>query len=118
MVKEGIAWVKRAVELSPDDPILLSELGYCYAISGKADEAREILSQLEKWSRDAYVDPAALALVHLGLGEREKALEYLDKAYEQRSLMLRDVGVDARYDTLRSDERFQDLLHRMGLLRG
>jgi hypothetical protein len=60
----------------------------------------------------------SIRLRHLGLGERENALAYLEAAYEAGSLMLPEIGVDSRYDTLESEKRFQDLLHRIGLLRG
>jgi tetratricopeptide (TPR) repeat protein len=118
MAKEGLGFLKRAVELSPDDPLIRADLAHCHAVSGQAEEARRLLGEIEAESRRHYVDPAALALIHLGLGERENALAYLEAAYEAGSLMLPEIGVDSRYDTLESEKRFQDLLHRIGLLRG
>ena len=88
----------------------LSEIGYAYALWGKKKEALRTLSQLQK----SGGSPAGLALVELGLGHKEKALAWLEKAYEDHDDdALLDLKMDPTFDPLRSDPRFQDLLRRM-----
>ena len=111
----AIASLEKAIALSPDDPLILADLGYCHAITGRRDEARRLLGELEDWSRREYVDPVSLACLHTGLGEEEAAFALLERAYELRSHMLPKIALDARFDPLRSDPRFPDLLRRTGL---
>ncbi len=91
-------------------------LGYAYAVTGRRREAEAVLAALEERSKKRYVSPQAFAIVHIGLGNKAKALGLLEKAYEERSLDL--LGLTAeQFDPLRSDPRFQDLLRRIGLAR-
>ncbi|GAC1686336.1 MAG: winged helix-turn-helix domain-containing tetratricopeptide repeat protein [Candidatus Dormibacteraceae bacterium] len=90
--------------------------GYLFAKQGRTDEAREVLNTLEAISRERYVPPHALALVHAGLGERESAFECLGRAYEARDVHLVFLPVDPRWDALRSDVRFTALLGRCGFM--
>ena len=76
-----------------------------------------ILRELERRAKTGYVSPTSLARVHLGLGEKEKALSFLERAYEDRDISLVLLKVDWGYDPLRSDSRFQDLLRRMNFPR-
>jgi hypothetical protein len=78
------------------------------------NEAREVLRQLESDSRERYVPPAAMALVHAGLGEREAVIEWLVKAYDARDVHLIYLPVDPKWDPYRSDPRFQALVTRCG----
>ena len=91
----------------------LLDLGYVYAISGKRDEALAILSKL-KTSKE-YVSPTGLALLYTGLGDKEAAFQWLERAYAAHDSQLQYIKVDPRYDSLRSDRRFADLLRRMRL---
>ena len=111
----ALPYLQRAVELSPDDPIVSANLAYCLARSGNPSEARKLLGEIEAFLEDAYVDPVVLALVHVGLGENERAIEWMEKGYAARALNLLEVGADSRFDPLRSDPRFSDLLQRIGL---
>ena len=89
-------------------------VGYAYALTGRPREAREILAQFEKRSQHRYVSPQHFALIHLGLGEKDKAFAWLEKAYEERSFEL--LGFSGRpFTGLSDDPRFQDLLRRMRL---
>ena len=92
----------------------ISARGYLLGKAGRRDEAREILRSLEEMSRDRYVPPYALALVHAGLGEREKALDMLEKAYAVRDVHLMFLPVDSKWDSFRADPRFVSLLARCG----
>jgi Tfp pilus assembly protein PilF len=113
--ENGIASLEKAMALSPDDPLILADLGYCQATAGSRDEAQRLLGELEEWSGREYVDPVSLACLHVGLGEAEAAFALLERAYELRSHMLPKITLDARFDPLRSDPRFPDLLRRIGL---
>ena len=89
-------------------------VGYAYAVTGRPREAREILAQFEKRSQQHYVSPQTFALIHLGLGEKDQAFAWLEKAYEERSFEL--LGFSGRpFTELGDDPRFQDLLRRMRL---
>jgi serine/threonine-protein kinase len=95
-------------------PAALGALGHVYAESGKRGKAREVLEKLKDMSRQRYVSPLDLALIYIGLGDKEQAFEQLEKAYEDRSGWLINLKVEPRFDGLRSEPRFQDLLRRVG----
>jgi hypothetical protein len=81
----------------------------------KRNESRDILNRIE--AMPGYKSPALLAAAYLALDENDKALELLEKAYSQRDLLLRYLGNGYKYDGLRDDPRFADLLKRIGLER-
>jgi hypothetical protein len=82
---------------------------------GKKSEALKALVELNELSRHRYVSPFASALIHIGLGEKNRALGWLEKAYDQRSWHMGLLKVHPIFDSLRSDPRFADLLRRMKL---
>jgi TolB-like protein/Tfp pilus assembly protein PilF len=88
-------------------------LAYVYAVSGKPVEARKILEDFNTFSKTRYVDAFWVARVYAGLGQKDKALEYLERAYRERSGTMWALKMDPQCDPLRSDPRFQDLLRRM-----
>src|SRR2546425_983990 len=90
-------------------------LGHAYALAGKRAEAQRVLDDLLALSKQRFVSPYDISLVHLGLGEKDKAFEWLQKAVAERVGLLVYLKVDPLFDPLRSDPRFQDLLRRMGL---
>jgi TolB-like protein/Flp pilus assembly protein TadD len=113
---EAMVNYKKAVEMSKGDQDALAFLAHGYAVTGKKIEAQKILQDLQQRSKTTYVSPYVLATVHAGLGDKDTAFKFLEKAYEERSLDLSwHMRADLRLDSLRSDARFQDLLHRMGL---
>ena len=85
-------------------------LGYTYAISGDRAKAEEALRAVEELAKTQYVSPTALATIHLGLGEKEKCLDWLEKAYEQQDSACWYLKIDQIYDSLRGDPRFEALL--------
>src|SRR5207237_1166015 len=91
------------------------QLGYAYAISGKKEQARRILEKQMELSRQRRVDPCAFAIIYVGLGETDKAFEWLEKAYQERSEWLLGLKVEPLYDPLRTDPRFKSLVRRIGL---
>jgi hypothetical protein len=88
-------------------------LAYVYAVSGKPVEARKILEDFNTFSKTRYVDAFWVARVYAGLGEKDKALGYLERAYREHSGTMWALKMDPQCDPLRSDARFQDLLRRM-----
>ena len=93
----------------------MSGLGHVYAVSGKKAEARAVLDELKQRSRQEYVPADSIALVYAGLGEKDQAFTWLEKAYEEHAFKLAWLKVDPYWDNLRSDPRFADLLRRVGL---
>jgi len=89
-------------------------LGYTYAVQGKIDSALQQLDRLNELSKEKVVDPCFIAWIYTGLGEKEKAFDWLEKAYEERSNWLIMLNNDQLFDPLRSDERFTELLKKIG----
>jgi serine/threonine protein kinase/tetratricopeptide (TPR) repeat protein len=112
MFAEAVAEARRARESGVSSPI--SFLGYALAKSGKPAEARAVLEELLKRSAERYVPPYNIAMIYNGLGERDETLDWLERAYQQRDQKLVFLKVEPKWNNLRGDPRFQDLLHRVG----
>ena len=113
---EAISEYQKAVELSNGDQDAKASLAHAFAAVGNRAEAEKILRDLEHKSKDSYISPYILATIYAGLGEKDKAFQYLEKAYDERSLDISwHLKADLRIDNLRSDPRFQDLARRVGL---
>ncbi|MGA7298962.1 MAG: hypothetical protein WBX10_01570, partial [Candidatus Sulfotelmatobacter sp.] len=90
-------------------------LAYIYGRSGQRAKAKFALQQLERVSRSQVVDPISFATAYIGIGDKEKALVWLQRAYQWHSSSLTALKVDPTYDPLRNDPRFQALVRRVGL---
>ena len=90
-------------------------LGYAYAISGDRAKAEQALRELEELAKRQYVSPTAFATIYLGLGEKEKCLDWLEKAYEQQDSACWYLKIDQIYDSVRNEPRFQAILKKIGL---
>ncbi len=114
--EEAFAELRKASHFFGEAPIAAGVLGHALAVAGKNVEAQEILGDLIGRSKVKYADPFAVAAVYAGLGERDHAFEWLDKACDELSpfltMFLKD---DPKLDSLRSDPRFAGLLKRVGL---
>ena len=111
---EAIAEFQTATTVSPGITGYQAGLGNAYGRAGKSAEARKLLSELEEQSKQRYVSSCDIAVIYAGLGEKDQAFAFLEKAYEQRDRKL--VYILAFFhDPLRSDPRFTDLLRRVGL---
>jgi len=113
MYDEAIAEFQRAIELAGHSGAFDSNLAYVYAVSGRKEDAIRIVKDLETRQDQNPSADANVALIYVGLGDLDQAMNWLNKAYEARfnpSILLRPG-----FDTLRSDTRFQDLLRRIGL---
>jgi TolB-like protein/DNA-binding winged helix-turn-helix (wHTH) protein/Flp pilus assembly protein TadD len=113
---EAIIEYQKAVELSNGDQDASASLAHAYAAIGKRAETERILRDLEHRAKDSDVSPYILATIYAGLDEKDKAIQFLEKAIDQRSLEVSwNLKADRRLDNLRSDPRFQDLALRVGL---
>ena len=112
---EAIAASEKAVELSGRTPGALGILGLAYGLADRKAEAKKVLDELLKLNRTRYVTPAAFVNVYIGLGDKDKAFEWLEKAFQERSNYVAYLKVFPIADPLRSDSRFADLLRRVGL---
>jgi tetratricopeptide (TPR) repeat protein len=113
MYDEAIAeWNEiKGIDRSPE---LLSNLAYAYAVSGRRAQAFEYLNELENMSKDRYVSPFQIGVVHFGLGDVEQAFKYFEQAYGDRALPM-TLNVDPRFMALRTDVRFIKLLQHLRL---
>jgi serine/threonine-protein kinase len=114
MFSEAVAEYEKARALD-DGPVIAASLAHVFAVSGKKEEARKLLDQLNDLAQRRYVSAYDLALIHTGLEENDRAFEMLEKAYQERSSALSWLKVDPRLNPLRSDPRFKNLLSRVGL---
>ena len=89
-------------------------MGYCYAMSGRREEALAELRHLTAQSQTQYVSPASLAVIHAGLGDSAQALNCLEQAVEAHDPSLPLHLLSAEFDSLRPIPRFQDLRQRIG----
>jgi Flp pilus assembly protein TadD len=108
--------LEKAVAISPSDMVALTGLGYGYAVTGKRVEARKVLDKLNALSKQQYVSAVWRAKIYAGLEEKDKAFEWLEKAYEDRSIVsVGYIKTNPMFDPLRSDPRYADLLRRTNL---
>jgi TolB-like protein/DNA-binding winged helix-turn-helix (wHTH) protein/Tfp pilus assembly protein PilF len=113
MYDEAVAEMQRAVELSRSSPTCMANLARAYIASGKRSEAIKLLSDLKKRSNPGYSNASEIAMIYASLGDPDQAMNWLEKGFEERF----NPGVLLRpgFDPLRSDSRFQNLVHRIGL---
>jgi TolB-like protein/DNA-binding winged helix-turn-helix (wHTH) protein/Flp pilus assembly protein TadD len=114
MYPQAIDEFQKGVKLS-GSPLMLALLGHAYAASGKNTEARQVLADLHEMETRRYVSPYTVASIYTGLGDKDQAFNWLERAYDERDVWLMNLKVDPVFAKLRSDKRFQDLLTRAGL---
>jgi TolB-like protein/DNA-binding winged helix-turn-helix (wHTH) protein/Flp pilus assembly protein TadD len=113
MYDEAVAELQKAVQLSGNSPTCVANLARAYVASGKRTEAVKLLIDLKKRSIPGYSNASEIATIYASLGDTDQAMTWLEKGYEERfnpSVLLRPG-----FDPLRSDSRFQNLVHRIGL---
>ena len=113
MFQEAVGEFEKAVQAFPAESQFRWMLGHAYAAAGRIAEARNSLEMLRALAKSQYVLPYGFAMIHTGLGEYDEAIEWLEKAYEERNSWMPFLQVEPRFDPLRSDPRFQDLVRRM-----
>jgi tetratricopeptide (TPR) repeat protein len=112
--REAIAAFEQSVRISRD-PLYVAALGHAYAIFGRTQDARSILAELQQRAKREYVSPYCIALEWLGLGNKQQALAWLEKAYVDHSFQLVTINSWPWFDPLRSEPQFQSLVRRIGL---
>jgi tetratricopeptide (TPR) repeat protein len=112
---QGIAELQSAVSLSPESTLYLGQLGGAFGLAGRTDEAREVLRRLHELARQRYVSPYHMAYVYTGLGEHDRAMDWLERAYEKRAGAVFGIKGSFLFASLRSHPRFQALLRKMNL---
>ncbi|MDP2915743.1 MAG: protein kinase [Candidatus Aminicenantes bacterium] len=112
---EAIAELEKAVDFSPGNTEILAALGHALAVSGKRARAEKILAMLNELSGDSYVSAYDKATIYLGLGDDAKALEYLEKAYEERAGYMSFIKADPRFERLHANPIFIALLKKINL---
>ena len=115
MYPEAIAEFSQAVKLSGGNSEPLALNGYVSVLSGDAAKGRAVLKELKSLERQRYVPPSNLALLSYVLGEQDEAFSWLEKAYQDRDIRLCRLKVDSKWDSMRSEPRFVEILKRLGL---
>jgi DNA-binding winged helix-turn-helix (wHTH) protein/tetratricopeptide (TPR) repeat protein len=113
--EEALGELHKATELSGGSPLVLAALGHTYAVAGQPQEAHKIIAQLQACAHRRYVSPYEIAVIFAGLGEPERAFEWLDRACEEHAGRLFFLRVDPYWDNLREYRRFTSLLQQVGL---
>ncbi len=106
---------EKAVKLSGGSPLMRAALAHTLGTAGRTNEASQMLDDLTKLATQKYVAPYFLAGIHVGMGENDRAIEYLEKCYDEHSHWLIYLHIDPSMDGLRDNTRFQNLLRRVGL---
>jgi len=115
MYPEAIAEFKQAANNSNDAPLAIVSLGHAYAMSRNSKEALRVLAELKEMSQRRYVSAYSVATIYAGLGEKEQAFQWLQKANNERNTEIVFLKIDPRLDPLRDDPRFDELVKRVGI---
>lgn len=110
---EAVASFERASILTGSHQTIQASLAHVHARQGRRDIAAAILGELQKVSAQQYVSPYYIALIHAGMGEKLKAIEWLEKAFAEHDVWMIWLNREPRWDPLRNDPRFRDILRRM-----
>jgi serine/threonine protein kinase/Flp pilus assembly protein TadD len=113
--KQAISAFQKLAALSRESPLALGYLGFTYGMDGQKGQAQKILDRLNRQSEDKYAFPFFKSIIHIGLGDKDRALEWLEKAYEEKESMLVLIRFWRIYDRLRQESRFEALLKKMRL---
>jgi tetratricopeptide (TPR) repeat protein len=111
-LSEAVAEYSKAVGLN-DDPSVLALLGQAYARAGQRDEAQKILVRLSEEARSRYVQAYSFALMYLALGDKERAIDEMERAYRERDANVAQIKTDPMLDDLRSNQRFEALANQI-----
>ena len=115
-MQDAISQFENCVRITGGRPAMVALLGHAYAAANRRNDALAIIDQLKTASKERYVPPYPIATIHAALGEKEEALEWLERAYEERDSWMPNIKIDPRLDSLHTEQRFQNLLRRMRLV--
>jgi serine/threonine protein kinase/tetratricopeptide (TPR) repeat protein len=113
-LEDAIGEFEEALRLSGRNLSILGYLGHALAVAGRASEARQVLQDLVRLGAERYMSPYDIGVIHLGLGENEEALEWLERGYAERDHQMTFLLVDPRLDPIRASSRFVGLIGKMG----
>jgi TolB-like protein/Tfp pilus assembly protein PilF len=113
---ESAAAFQRAVHLSPQTPRMHGGLGRTFALSGRREQALEVLQKLEAYAKERYVSPLEFAWIQFALGDLDLGFTWLAKASDDRAFDLISIKVDPRFDALRNDRRFVAIAKHIGVI--
>jgi tetratricopeptide (TPR) repeat protein len=111
---DAITELRKAVDTTRRGSVFVGALGEAYALAGSRDKALEIVDELKTRSTKEYISAIDIAVIYVGLDDRDSAMQWLERAYDERTMRLEQVTEPA-FDRLRSDPRFIDLERRIGL---
>jgi tetratricopeptide (TPR) repeat protein len=117
MHEAGVAEMQKGVTLdnAPERWDRHPMLAYAYAMAGRRDDALKILGEQKKLASQGYISPYNFAIIYTGLGDKDKAFEFLEKGYEQRTQLIYRIKSRPMFDSLRADPRYAELLRKMNL---
>jgi TolB-like protein/DNA-binding winged helix-turn-helix (wHTH) protein/Flp pilus assembly protein TadD len=115
MYRDALREMGRAKDLLPRNLAVLCDIGHVYAVSGDKNSARKTIALLKQEAEHRYVNQYELALIYIGLGQNDEAFKSMEQGFREHSDMLVYLKVDSRLDPIRSDSRFIDLMHRVGI---
>ncbi len=115
MYEKAIPEYQKSLDLTGDRKGYLAKVGFVYAAWGKRDDAEKTLNELMQLSKKEYVPGTEIAAIYAGLGEKDQAFRWLETAYQSHGREILYIKSDRKFDNLRSDPRYADLLHRIGL---
>ncbi len=108
---------ERPPDLSGDSPLYIAQVGVGRALAGEKNEALRKVRELQNISKKRYVSPYGVAQIYAALNDKEQTYKWLETAYRDRAVWMSYLAVDPLFDSIRSEEQFQDLLQRAGLPR-
>jgi tetratricopeptide (TPR) repeat protein len=116
MYEDSIEEIKEAIRLSGQSSEYLGLLSYAYSLAGKKSDARRVLEQLNELEKDRFVNPSGFIFAHMGLGDQERAMEYLQNSVESRDYSSLPWHLEDKiFDDLRSNPRFQEIIRKLNL---
>jgi len=113
--KEGLDELQKAASLSGGSPLYTAQVGVSLALAGEKKEALRVIRELRDISTKRYVSPYGIAQIYAALNDKEQTYNWLETAYRDRAVWMSYLAVDPVFDSIRSEARFRDLLHRVGL---
>ena len=114
-IQKAIQTFEKGAAFPSVNAMILGGLGHAYALAGREKEARELLDKLDKLASEKYVDTYPFAYIYVGLGDKDKAFEYLNKCFEVGDMYIFYLPIDPIFKELHDDPRFEALLKKMGL---
>jgi TolB-like protein/DNA-binding winged helix-turn-helix (wHTH) protein/Flp pilus assembly protein TadD len=113
--KEALDELEKAASLSGGSPLYTAQVAVSLALAGEKKEALRVIRELRNISTKRYVSPYGIAQIYAALNDKQQTYNWLETAYRDRAVWMSYLAVDPVFDSIRSEVRFRDLLHRLGL---